>query len=93
MNAPCQEKIWSAAGPDHGPEKRGSVMVMVGSLYGLKNGPARNKCGNQNNYCYLPGLQALHDLNAVISSERRRGGGEEIGPQNGGSEALGWTAG
>ena len=37
LNVPCQEKIWFAAGPEHGPEKTGKVMVMVSDLYGLKS--------------------------------------------------------
>ena len=38
LNAPCQEEIWFAAGPDQGPEKTGKVMVMVRYLYGLNSG-------------------------------------------------------
>ena len=37
LNAPCQEEIWFAAGPDQGPEKTGKVMVMVIALDGLKS--------------------------------------------------------
>jgi hypothetical protein len=39
LNAPCREKIWFVAGPEHG-EKRGKVMVVVRALYGLKSSGA-----------------------------------------------------
>jgi hypothetical protein len=39
LNAPCREKIWFAAGAEHG-EKRGKVMVVVRALYGLKSSGA-----------------------------------------------------
>ena len=37
LNAPCLDNIWLAAGPEHGPEKTGKVMVMVRYLYVLKS--------------------------------------------------------
>ena len=40
FNAPFQEKIWFAAGPEHKPVKTGNVMVMVRYLYGLKSSGA-----------------------------------------------------
>ena len=40
LSAPCWERIWFAAGPEHGPEKTSQVMVMVRSLYGLNNSGA-----------------------------------------------------
>ena len=33
LNVPCRENIWFAAGPEHGPEKTGKVIVMVRDLY------------------------------------------------------------
>ena len=40
FNAPFQEKICFAAGPEHKPLKTGNVMVMVRYLYGLKSSGA-----------------------------------------------------
>ena len=37
LNAPYWEKIWLAAGPDHGLEKTSKIMVMVRDLYDLKS--------------------------------------------------------
>ncbi len=39
LNAPCREKIWFKAGPEHG-DKCGKVMVIVRALYGLKSSGA-----------------------------------------------------
>ena len=38
-NAPCREKIWFVAGPEH-REKKGKVMVVVQALYRLKSSGA-----------------------------------------------------
>ena len=35
FNATCQENIWFAEVPEHGIEKTGKLMVLVGALYGL----------------------------------------------------------
>ena len=37
LNAPCREKIWVLAGPEHGLEKTSKIMVIVRELYGLKS--------------------------------------------------------
>ena len=37
LNAPWQENIWFKAGPYHGPERTGKVMIMIGALYGLNS--------------------------------------------------------
>jgi len=39
LNAPCKEKIWTVAGIEFGSEK-GSVMMIVRALYGLKSSGA-----------------------------------------------------
>jgi hypothetical protein len=39
LNAPCQEKIWFAAGPEFGP-KQGQLIKVVRALYGLKSSSA-----------------------------------------------------
>ena len=33
LNAPYREKIWFTAGPEHGTEKTGKVMVMFRNLW------------------------------------------------------------
>ena len=40
INAYCHEKIWCEAGKEFGPEKKGSVMIIVRELYGLKSSGA-----------------------------------------------------
>ena len=40
LNAPCLENIWLAAGPEHGPEKTGKVMVMVRYSYWVNSSGA-----------------------------------------------------
>ena len=39
LNAPCREKLWTIAGSEFGSEK-GSVMIIVRALYGLKSSGA-----------------------------------------------------
>jgi Reverse transcriptase (RNA-dependent DNA polymerase). len=40
LTAPCQEKIWTIAGPEFGPEDVGKTMLVVRALYGLKTSGA-----------------------------------------------------
>ena len=39
LNAECREKLWTIAGPEFGSDK-GSVMIIVRALYGLKSSGA-----------------------------------------------------
>ena len=40
LNEPCQENIWFAAGPEHGPGETGNVVVVIRDLYGLNSSGA-----------------------------------------------------
>ena len=39
LHAPCQEKLWTEAGPEFGTDK-GTVLVFAKALYGLKTAGA-----------------------------------------------------
>ena len=39
LTAPCREKFWCTAGPEFGPD-RGKTMLVVRALYGLKSSGA-----------------------------------------------------
>ena len=76
LNAPCLEKIWFAAGPEHGADKSGKVMVTVRALYGLNSSGAAWRKKFAEELCDMDFVPTVTDPD-VYTRQARNPNGED----------------